>query len=101
MARKIFAYGMDGLITPMMKYFAKEGVLPTFQRMLDGGTINQTLPSFPVWTPTNWATLSVSSLFSQLSPPAFLSPSTASATSVLMALSSWNGMTCLWRIRPL
>ncbi|MCZ6636382.1 MAG: alkaline phosphatase family protein [bacterium] len=58
MARKIFAYGMDGLITPMMKYFAKEGVLPTFQRMLDGGTVNQTLPSFPVWTPTNWATLS-------------------------------------------
>lgn len=58
MAKKIFAYGMDGLITPMMKYFAKEGVLPTFQRMLDEGTVNQTLPSFPVWTPTNWATLS-------------------------------------------
>jgi predicted AlkP superfamily phosphohydrolase/phosphomutase len=57
MAKKIFAYGMDGLITPMMKHFAKEGVLPTFQRMLDEGTVNQTLPSFPVWTPTNWATL--------------------------------------------
>lgn len=26
---------MDGFITPMMKYFAQEGVLPTFQRMLD------------------------------------------------------------------
>jgi len=58
MAKKIFAYGMDGFITPMMKYFAREGVLPTFQRMLDKGTVNQTLPSFPVWTPTNWATLS-------------------------------------------
>ena len=58
MAKKIFAYGMDGFITPMMKFFAREGVLPTFERMLDEGTVNQTLPSFPVWTPTNWATLS-------------------------------------------
>ncbi len=49
---------MDGFITPMMKHFAREGVLPNFTRMLEGGTVNQTLPSFPVWTPTNWATLS-------------------------------------------
>ncbi len=57
MARKICAFGMDGLITPMMKKFATEGVLPYFERMLREGTVNQTLPSFPVWTPTNWATL--------------------------------------------
>lgn len=58
MARKIYAYGMDGFIIPMMKRFAAEGCLPNFQRMLDEGAVNQTLPSFPVWTPTNWATLS-------------------------------------------
>jgi predicted AlkP superfamily phosphohydrolase/phosphomutase len=58
MAKKIYAYGMDGFIVPMMKKFAAEGCLPNFERMLKKGTVNQTLPSFPVWTPTNWATLS-------------------------------------------
>ena len=58
MARKLYAYGMDGFVTPMMKYFVTEGVLPNFARMLRRGTVNQTYPSFPVWTPTNWATLS-------------------------------------------
>ena len=58
MSRKIYAYGMDGFIVPMMKKFAAEGCLPHFARMLKEGTFNQTFPSFPVWTPTNWATLS-------------------------------------------
>ena len=58
MSQKIYAFGMDGLITPMVKKFAAEGCLPNFERMLKEGTVNQTLPSFPVWTPTNWATLS-------------------------------------------
>ena len=55
---KIYAFGMDGFIVPMMKRFAAEGALPHFERMLREGAVNQTLPSFPVWTPTNWATLS-------------------------------------------
>ncbi len=55
---KICAYGMDGLITPMVKRFAAEGCLPNFERMIREGTVNQTFPSLPVWTPTNWATLS-------------------------------------------
>jgi len=58
MTKKIYAYGMDGLITPMVKYFVKEGSLPNFECLFTQGTVNQTLPSFPVWTPTNWATLS-------------------------------------------
>ena len=58
MPTKICAYGMYGLITPMVKIFAAEGCLPNFERMLKEGTVNQTFPSFPVWTPTNWATLS-------------------------------------------
>lgn len=58
MAKKIYAYGMDGFITPMMRFFAEEGSLPNFARLLREGTVNQTYPSFPVWTPTNWATLS-------------------------------------------
>ena len=58
MERKIYAFGMDGFIVPMMKRFAAEGALPYFEHLLREGTVNQTLPSFPVWTPTNWATLS-------------------------------------------
>ncbi len=58
MAKRIFAFGMDGLITPMVRRFAAEGCLPNFQRMIEEGTVNETQPSFPVWTPTNWATLS-------------------------------------------
>ena len=58
MSKKIYAYGMDGFIVPMMKKFVAEGGLPNFERMLKNGTVNQTFPSFPVWTPTNWATLS-------------------------------------------
>ena len=58
MLKKVIAYGMDGMITPMVKHFVEEGVLPNFKRMIDDGTINETFPSFPVWTPTNWATLS-------------------------------------------
>jgi len=58
MNKKICAFGMDGLIIPLMKKFVSEGYLPNFRRMLEEGTVNQTLPSFPVWTPTNWATLS-------------------------------------------
>ena len=50
--------GWDGFVTPMMKYFAAEGCLPNFSRLLNEGTVNETYPSFPVWTPTNWATLS-------------------------------------------
>ena len=58
MARKVYAFGMDGLILPMVRHFAAEGALPAFARLLAQGTHNQTYCSFPVWTPTNWATLS-------------------------------------------
>ncbi len=58
MAKRICAFGMDGFIVPMMRYFVREGALPNFARMIDEGTVNQTAPSIPVWTPTNWATLS-------------------------------------------
>ena len=58
MTNKLYAYGMDGFIIPMMKHFVAEGILPNFERMLKEGTVNQLQPSFPVWTPTNWATFS-------------------------------------------
>ena len=57
MSKKVCVFGMDGFIVPMMKKFVAEGALPNFERMLKEGTVNQLQPSFPVWTPTNWATL--------------------------------------------
>lgn len=57
MSRKVCMFGMDGFIVPMMRKFAVEGNLPNFGRIIKEGTVNQTQPSFPVWTPTNWATL--------------------------------------------
>ena len=35
--QKIYAFGMDGFIVPMMKRFAAEGALPHFERMSDPG----------------------------------------------------------------
>ena len=58
MMKRVYAFGMDGLILPMVRYFAQEGSLPAFARLMAEGTYNQTFCSFPVWTPTNWATLS-------------------------------------------
>ena len=37
MERKIYAFGMDGFIVPMMKRFAAEGALPHFERLLREG----------------------------------------------------------------
>ena len=58
MTTKICSFGMDGFIIPMMKHFVGDGSLPNFDRLLKEGSVNQTQPDFPVWTPTNWATLS-------------------------------------------
>ena len=41
MSKKIYAYGMDGFIVPMMKKFVAEGCLPNFEKMLKSGTVNQ------------------------------------------------------------
>ena len=58
MAKKICLFGMDGFIVPMMRKLDADGHLPNFCRLIAEGSVNATAPSFPVWTPTNWATLS-------------------------------------------
>lgn len=55
MGKRILHIGMDGMNLLFVKKFAAEGVLPTFQRMMERGTFNRLLPSIPAWTPTNWA----------------------------------------------
>ena len=46
MSKKIYAYGMDGFIVPMMKKFVAEGCLPNFERMLKDGTVNRPFRPF-------------------------------------------------------
>jgi predicted AlkP superfamily phosphohydrolase/phosphomutase len=57
MGKKIYLIGMDGFIVPMARRFAAEGALPNISWLIENGSANQTYPSLPVWTPTNWATL--------------------------------------------
>ena len=58
MRKKIYLIGMDGFIVPMARRFTAEGALPNLSWLIEKGSANQTYPSMPVWTPTNWATLS-------------------------------------------
>jgi len=41
----------------MLKRFVAEGVTPNLKRMLDEGVLSESYCAYPVWTPTNWATL--------------------------------------------
>ena len=52
---KFLHIGMDGMNLPLLKRFMAEGELPTFQRLIERGTINRLMPSIAAWTPTNWA----------------------------------------------
>ncbi len=54
---KIFLIGIDQAILPLTRKLVEEGGFPALKRLLEEGAANQVLPSFPAWTPTNWATL--------------------------------------------
>jgi predicted AlkP superfamily phosphohydrolase/phosphomutase len=55
--KKAIVVGMDALMLPLMKKFAGEGVMPSFERMMKEGCFCEALPCIPAWTPTNWATI--------------------------------------------
>ena len=52
------AYGMDGFITPMMRYFAAEGCLPNFSRFSKRVPSTRTYPHSQSGRPPTWATFS-------------------------------------------
>ena len=56
-ARRLFVIGYDGMNYTLLRRFLGEGVLPTFQALLDQGSLNRLLPTLPAWTPTNWSSL--------------------------------------------
>ncbi|MCL4441990.1 MAG: alkaline phosphatase family protein [Firmicutes bacterium] len=59
--KKAYLIGLDAMIMPLAQRFIDEGVMPNLQRITAHGSINEILPSLPVWTPTNWATLATGS----------------------------------------
>ena len=50
-ARRLFMMGYDGMNYQLLRRFAKEGCLPTFQSLLNRGSLNRLLCAIPAWTP--------------------------------------------------
>ena len=57
MKRKVYLIGLDGMMYPIYKRFAKEGVLPKLQRLEEKGILTEVYSSLPAYTPTNWTTM--------------------------------------------
>ncbi len=54
----LFLLGIDQQILPLTLKMVSKGGLPNLMKLINEGTPNQILCSFPLWTPTNWATAS-------------------------------------------
>jgi len=57
MSRKVILLGIDSVPMRLITHFVDEGVLPNIKRLMDKGSYGDALPSFPPYTPTNWAAL--------------------------------------------
>ena len=51
---KLIAFGVDGLMMPLLKQFVSEGILPNIQKMLKGGAATELLPFVSAWGDLNW-----------------------------------------------
>lgn len=56
--KKFFLVGIDGMSPKIMKRFLSEGSMPNMARLISNGVFSKAVPSLPVFTPTNWATIS-------------------------------------------
>jgi len=51
---KLYVLGVDQMLLPLTKYFAREGSIPNIARLMERGAVFQTLASFPCYTANNW-----------------------------------------------
>lgn len=51
---KLYLMGIDQMVLPLTKHFAKEGSTPTIAKLLERSCVSKALASFPCWTPNNW-----------------------------------------------
>ncbi len=56
-ARKLAVVGFDSISLPTLLQFVERGVMPNVARLINGGSLTQTWPCFPMETGTNWACL--------------------------------------------
>ena len=56
--KKLFLAGIDGMSPKIMERFLSEGRMPNIARLISNGVYSKAVSSLPVFTPTNWATIS-------------------------------------------
>ena len=56
--KTVYVIGIDQMIMPLTKILVEEGSAPNLKKLMENGSSGQTIPEYPAWTPTNWATLS-------------------------------------------
>lgn len=54
---KLIVIGLDSVSLELIERYAEKGVTPTIKTLLERGASGRALPSFPVYTPTNWAVI--------------------------------------------
>lgn len=55
--RRLAVIGFDSVSLPTLDIFVERGVMPTIAKLMEGGSVTQTWPCFPMETGTNWASL--------------------------------------------
>ncbi len=54
---KLMVIGLDAVSLELVKHFAAKGVTPAISSLMERGCYGHALPCFPIYTPTNWATI--------------------------------------------
>lgn len=56
--KKLFLAGIDGMSPKILERFISEGGMPNIAKLISNGVYSKAVSSLPVFTPTNWATIS-------------------------------------------
>lgn len=57
MKPKLLVIGLDSLSIEIMRDHVNMGVMPATKKLIKEGVSGHALPEFPIYTPTNWATI--------------------------------------------
>lgn len=52
--KKVIVFGVDGLMMPLLRQFADEGILPNIAQMFKHGSATELLPFISAWGDVNW-----------------------------------------------
>lgn len=56
-AKRLVLIGLDAATLTFVQRFMKKGIMPHLKRLVKNGIVTEAIPSSPVDTPTNWATI--------------------------------------------